>query len=194
MPEHRTVERLHVLQLNVCARAVNWSSHGYYRDIVHSHGDLSCQLYDSCGTPERNVCKTGQRRKQYETLPPGPPRLDLISRHEQKKEKERPSMPAHFPTFPQVPLLRVVYLKLAHPTPWVSFSHSFQLALVAGTPVTPTLSSLHREAGLTHMRVQRFCSTINTSRITSLRTSHPTRWCSRGDAIRRANISFRRSR
>ena len=112
----------------------------------------------------------------------------------EKKEKERPSMPAHFPTFPQVPLLRVVYLKLAHPTPWVSFSHSFQLALVAGTPVTPTSSSLRREAGLTHMRVQRFCSTINTSRITSLRTSHPTRWCSRGDAIRRANISFRRSR
>ena len=37
----------------------------------------------------------------YETLLPGRPRFGLISRYEQK-EKERPSMPAHFPTFPQV--------------------------------------------------------------------------------------------
>lgn len=47
----------------------------------------------------------------YETLLPGRPRFGLISRYEQK-EKDRPSMPAHFPTFPQVLLLRIFYLNV----------------------------------------------------------------------------------
>ena len=44
------------------------------------------------------------------------------------------------------------------------------------------------------MHVQRSCSTINTSHITSSRTFHHTRWCTKADAIQRANISSRHSR
>lgn len=139
------------------------------------------------------------RAEHYVTSTLPRPHLDLISRHYSKQqEKQRPSYartllrlfssrsPSPFQSLNLVP----------SPTclAWVSFTPSFQVAHDAGTLATPTSSSLRPEVGFTRTPAPRFCSTRNTSRTTSLQIFHHTRWCMRGNATRRANISFRRSR